>query len=74
MYEEKPAFIKTDIDGAGTEALKGSEKIIKTFETKLAICIYHKPEDLFKIPILIKEMRGDYKIFIRQYEIICYAV
>ena len=79
IYEEKPTFIKMDIEGAEVEALKGSEKIIKDFRPRLAICVYHKPEDLFEIPILIKEMRGDYQIFIRQYdnsqyETVCYAV
>lgn len=79
IYEEKPTFIKMDIEGAEVEALKGSEKIIKDFKPKLAICVYHKPEDLFEIPILIKEMRSDYQIFIRQYdnsqyETVCYAV
>lgn len=79
IYEEKPTFIKMDIEGAEAEALKGIEKIIKQFKPKLAICIYHKPQDLFELPILIKEMRNDYRIFIRQYdnsqyETVCYAV
>ena len=47
---------------------------------KLAICIYHTPTDLWEIPLLIKSMVPEYKIYLRHYlpfdllETICYAV
>lgn len=31
---------------------------------KLAICMYHSPEDMFGIPIQIKELADGYKIYI----------
>jgi FkbM family methyltransferase len=79
LLEEHPTFIKMDIEGAETESLKGSRKIIERYRPKLAICIYHKPEDLFEIPILLREMRNDYRLLIRQYsdtrfETVCYAI
>lgn len=79
ILEDEPTYIKMDIEGSEAEALKGCRKIIRKYRPKLAICIYHKPEDLFEIPILIKELCGDYKMFIRQYadsifETVCYAV
>lgn len=78
IFHEAPTFIKMDIEGAETEALKGCRKIIEEYKPKLAICIYHKPEDLFEIPIMIKEMCPEYKLIIRQYansrfETVCYA-
>lgn len=79
LLKECPTFIKMDIEGAEMEALKGSRKIIESYKPKLAICIYHKPEDLFEIPILLREMRNDYRFLIRQYsdsrfETVCYAI
>ena len=79
IFQDAPTFIKMDIEGAETEALKGCRKIIEEYKPKLAICIYHKPEDLFEIPIMIKEMCPEYKLTIRQYansrfETVCYAV
>lgn len=79
VIEDQPTFIKMDIEGAEIEALRGCKKIIQRYKPKLAICIYHKPEDLFTIPLLIKEMRDDYKLLIRQYgnsrfETVCYAI
>lgn len=67
VYDKKPTYIKMDIEGAEQEALKGCKKIIQEYKPKLAICIYHKPEDLFEIPAMIKVMNPDYKLYVRQY-------
>lgn len=76
---ERVTFIKMDIEGAEFGALYGAKKTIKKFKPKLAICIYHSTEDLWRIPLYIKELVPDYKIYIRhhtdiQYETVCYAV
>lgn len=65
--EDKPTFIKMDIEGAELNALMGGEKIIREYKPKLAICVYHKPEDMLQIPQLIVSYRPDYKIYMRKY-------
>lgn len=67
IYEKNPTFIKMDIEGAEQEALKGCRRIIKEYKPKLAVCIYHKPEDLYEIPSLIKRLNPEYKLYVRQY-------
>ena len=67
VFDKRPTYIKIDIEGAEQEALKGCRKIIHTYKPKLAVCIYHKPEDLYEIPIMIKEMNPEYKLYVRQY-------
>lgn len=79
MKGKKVTFIKMDIEGAEIEALKGAEKIIKKQKPKLAICIYHEYSHLYQIPLMIKEMVPEYKIYIRQHsdtasETVVYAV
>ena len=64
-----PTFIKMDIEGAELEALKGAEKIIRNYHPKLAISIYHKPEDVDKIPKLLLEYCSDYKFYLRHYSL-----
>lgn len=72
-------FIKMDIEGAELEALKGSREIIKKYRPRLAISAYHKKEDLVELPLYIKELVPDYKLYIRHYsnagiETVLYAV
>lgn len=65
--EERPTMIKMDIEGAEQEALKGAEKIISETAPKLAISVYHLPEDLIAIPLYIKSLRPEYRFYMRHY-------
>lgn len=72
-------FIKMDIEGAELEALKGAAGTIKRNHPKLAICLYHKPGDLIEIPLFIKALVPEYKLYLRQHqpvscELVLYAV
>lgn len=64
---QSATYVKMDIEGAEMEALKGAEKIIKKGKPKLAICIYHRPQDFFEIPFYIKKLNPDYKLFIHHH-------
>jgi len=64
MKIERVDFIKMDIEGAEMNALHGARKTIARFAPKLAITVYHKTEDLFTIPQLIKSIRPDYDLYL----------
>lgn len=53
-----PTLIKMDIEGAEYEALLGARDIISKYRPGLAISLYHRPADLWQIPILINEITG----------------
>lgn len=79
LQGEKATFIKLDVEGAELETLKGAVNTIKIYKPRLAISIYHKPEDIWNIPQFLEETRDDYKYYIRHYtsctwETILYAV
>ena len=60
-------FIKMDIEGAELAALRGAESIIRKQKPKLAICVYHKPEDIWEIPDQILQYNPEYKLYLRHY-------
>uniref|UniRef100_UPI004057C0A3 FkbM family methyltransferase n=1 Tax=Acetatifactor sp. TaxID=1872090 RepID=UPI004057C0A3 len=77
--QEKVTFIKMDIEGAELNALKGAEQTIRRDKPKLAICVYHKKEDMWEIPYFIKQLVPEYRLYIRHYsncpwETVLYAV
>lgn len=65
--DEEVTFIKMDIEGCELKGLRGAEKTIKRWKPKLAICVYHRVEDLITIPQYIQSLRPDYKLFFRNY-------
>ena len=56
-----------DIEGAELEALRGLQNCISHNRPVLAICVYHKPEDIIELTNIVNEMVPNYKIFFRKY-------
>jgi len=67
IVDEKVDFIKLDIEGAEQDAIEGAKNTIKNYQPILAICIYHKAEDWYKIPEQVLDIYSDYKIYMRHY-------
>lgn len=62
-----PSYIKFDIEGAETEALKGSQEVIDKFRPRLAVSIYHSDKDMVEIIREIKSRHPFYSFYIRHY-------
>jgi len=79
IKEDIPTFIKLDVEGSELKALEGAKNTIVEHKPKLAICVYHKPFDIIDIPIYIKKLVPEYKLYLRHYsdthlETVLYAI
>lgn len=77
--QDRVTFIKMDIEGSELKALEGAKTVIQRDHPKLAISLYHKPEDIVELPAYILELVPEYKFYIRHYcsdvcETVLYAV
>ncbi len=76
LINNKITWIKMDIEGAEILGLLGAQEIIRKYRPKLTICVYHRSNDLWKIPLLINKICNNYKFYLKRTsgDIICYAI
>lgn len=60
-------FIKMDVEGSELQSLMGAQNTIKLNKPRLAISVYHKPEDVVEISEYILKLNPEYKLLLRQY-------
>jgi FkbM family methyltransferase len=60
-------YLQMDIEGAEYNALLGAENTIKRDVPKMAISVYHRREDLFKLPLLVHSFVPSYRFYLRHY-------
>lgn len=79
LADRTPTYIKFDVEGAEHDALVGGSRTISANMPVLAVCLYHRPEDLWDLPLLVRSIRPDYRLYVRRYsderwETVLYAV
>ncbi len=75
----KPTLIKMDIEGAEYDALLGARETIRANRPGLAICLYHRPDHLWQLPLLVSEWEYGYKFYLRShgfngFDLVMYAL
>lgn len=66
---QKVDFLKMDIEGAELSALRGAAGCIRKYRPRLAISLYHKPNDIFDIPKYLNQEFPFYEMHIGHYTI-----
>lgn len=61
---ERVDFLKLDIEGSELRALRGAERTLRDHRPKLAIAAYHRPEDLFELPLHIHGLGLGYRLYL----------
>ena len=75
---DKATFIKMDLEGFETRALKGAARLLQECGPRLAITGYHYADDLLDVARTISDLRPDYRFRLRHhsnyyYDSIIYA-
>lgn len=79
LYQAKPNYIKLDVEGFEEAALLGLKTLIERDSPMLAVCVYHRPSDLFKLPLLLASWhyKADYYLRLHgehAFETVLYAI
>ena len=64
---QKVSYIKADVEGAEEQMILGGKNVIARDNPKLNIALYHRSEDIFKLPLMIYSINPEYKFYIRQH-------
>lgn len=66
---ERIDFLKLDVEGAELETLLGAKESIHRFKPKMAVSLYHKPNDLFELVLFIRNEFPFYRFRLGHYTI-----
>jgi FkbM family methyltransferase len=67
LHNQSTDFIKLDVEGGEIAALRGAAQLITRSRPVLAISFYHRAQDLWEIPQLLRTLCPDYHFFLRQH-------
>lgn len=78
LPEAGPCYIKLDLEGGERLALEGGKAFIQSAAPDLAVCVYHRPFDLWELPLLVQQWQPGYRFHLRSHdeeglEIVAYA-
>jgi len=80
LFADQPmSFLKLDIEGAEPEAIAGARHIIARDRPIIAMCVYHRQNHLWQLPLLVDSIVEDYRYYLRPYneegwDLVCYAI
>ncbi len=68
LGDQRLTYVKMNIEGAEIDALRGGRNAIGTWLPKLAVSVYHRASDLWRIPELVSQMSPSYDLYLRQHD------
>jgi FkbM family methyltransferase len=76
---DRPTFIKLDVEGDELAVLQGGRNTLEACGPVVAVCAYHRPEDLWTIPLFLHDALPAHRMFLRAhawdgFELVVYAV
>lgn len=74
----RPTLVKLDVEGAEYDTLCGAARTVRELHPELAVCLYHRPEHLWQIPLALRLWNPAYRLYLRLhtfngFELVLYA-
>jgi FkbM family methyltransferase len=63
--DDSQLYLKFDVEGAEWEALKGCAQLLTSKRPLVALSAYHRPDDLWQLPLYLNRLNLDYAFFLR---------
>jgi FkbM family methyltransferase len=75
----RATLLKLDIEGAELEALEGATGLIRRAKPRLAVCVYHRPDHLWTVPLFVRRQHPAYDLLLRlhrfnAFDLVMYAL
>lgn len=72
-------FLKFDVEGGEADALNGATTLLNRRRSIAAVCVYHRPDDLWQLPVTLNSLAPAHQLFLRTQgedgmDVVCYAV
>jgi FkbM family methyltransferase len=67
LHGPRVDYIKFDIEGAEAQALEGCKNIIREHRPAMAVAVYHRPADLWRIPRLVDAFLPQSRFYLRSH-------
>ena len=67
LQDQKADLIKLDVEGNEMKALDGGRDILLRDKPDLIVSCYHRSEDLFTLPLFLKSLVPEYRVFMRHH-------
>lgn len=67
LHGPRVDYIKFDIEGAEAQALEGCKNIIREHRPAMAVAVYHRPADLWRIPRLVDALLPQSRFYLRSH-------
>ena len=78
LTDPEPTWIKMDIEGAEVDTLLGAGALIARRSPVLAVCVYHQQDHVWQLPLLMRRLSPEYRLFLRphvieSWDLLCYG-
>ncbi len=67
LIHERVDFINIDAEGSDSYALQGLKNTIELYRPAILCAVYHRNEDMFKIPLQLYELYKGCELYIRHF-------